>query len=85
MRECRYEIKEQYGLHARNAAALAMLCRKLKSETLVHCKGMTVDAKNPIELLGLGASKGDILKLIVTGEDEDRAMELWKDYCENNL
>lgn len=85
MRECHYVIKGKCGLHARNAAALAMVCRKLRCETLLFCRGIQVDAKNPVELLGLGAVEGDEVKLLVNGEDEDEVVKLWKEYCERNL
>ena len=71
MKRIDYVIAEPEGLHALPAAALVVKLQEYKSEITATCKGVTVDAKNPIGLLSLGARFGDLVVFEANGPDEN--------------
>src|SRR5262245_24828674 len=57
-----------HGLHARPAAILAGRARQHADTVNIGCRGLTVNAKSVLALLGLGAHHGDTLTITVRGE-----------------
>lgn len=71
------KLTNNYGLHARASTRLAQVARAYESDVRLSREEGTeeVDAKSILGLLTLGAEKGQSLKLRVSGEDAERAMQ----------
>ncbi|MEL7609678.1 MAG: HPr family phosphocarrier protein [Bacillota bacterium] len=61
------------GLHARPAANVMKAAKKHASKVQIINKEKTANAKSLVEILGLGANRGDEVVLICDGEDEEAA------------
>jgi phosphocarrier protein HPr len=67
-------IVNKLGLHARAAAKLVSLASSFKSDIDLSREGRTVNGKSIMGVMMLAASKGTLLKVKVTGSDENEAM-----------
>ncbi len=67
------EIQLKSGLHARPTTRLVQEAMKYTSEITLVKGERSVNAKSMMSVLSLGATKGDIIELEVSGEDEDQA------------
>lgn len=76
MLESTVKVVNQLGLHARAAAQLVRLAAKFKSRIRLERTDNAViaDAKSILSVLTLAASKGTVIKLIVEGDDEEKAL-----------
>ena len=69
----KYIVSDKQGLHATNAMSLSRAAAEYESRiTLTGTKG-TVDCKNVLALMSLGAGQGESLELTVEGPDEGQA------------
>jgi phosphocarrier protein len=68
------EIINKLGLHARAAAQLVRVANRFKAEIKIIKNNHTVDAKSIMGILLLAASKGTVLTLVASGEDEEKAI-----------
>ena len=75
MKEFRCIVENPIGIHARPAALIAQLCVGLRSSVTITCKDKSANANDVLQILSLGAKKGDILDVVVDGpnEEEDAA------------
>lgn len=72
-----FEIRNQYGIHARPAALFVKTASRFDSEILVEKDDNKVSGKSIMGLMTLEASKGSKLKITAEGEDaEDAIAEL---------
>lgn len=62
-------------LHARPAALLVQRAKGFTSEVKLEKDGNTVNAKSPMGVMRLGAGRGDAVKVIAEGPDEEEAAE----------
>ncbi len=85
MQEFFYTIKDEIGIHARPAGNLVKMLSDTKSGVTIECKGKTADAKKIFSLLSLAVKSGDRVKVTVTGEDENEAVEKIQKYLTENL
>ncbi|MEM9939346.1 MAG: HPr family phosphocarrier protein [Pseudomonadota bacterium] len=69
------EIVNRKGLHARASAKLANLALTLPAKITLSHEDETANARSIMDLLCLGAGKGDTVKLVVEGEDEQAALQ----------
>lgn len=69
------EIKNDIGLHSRYATSFVKKANEFKSMIQIIKEDDQADAKDILEILALGIVKGSKIKLIVSGTDEDTAME----------
>ena len=68
-----YSILSPQGIHARPATSLLRLTKKFKSVVSLQ-KGDTVIRLNSLlNILALGAKNGDLISVIIEGEDEAEA------------
>ena len=67
-------IINRLGLHARAAAQLVRLANEYPCKISLEKDGQIKDAKSVMEVLMLGATEGNTLKLIITGEKEKEAL-----------
>jgi phosphocarrier protein HPr len=63
-------IINKLGLHTRAAAKLVATAAKFESKIEITRNNNTIDAKSIMGVITLGAARGSILKLTVSGEDE---------------
>jgi phosphocarrier protein NPr len=63
-------IINKLGLHARATAKLVTLTSSFRSTIRISKGTKTVDAKNMMGILMLGAGKGTTLRLMIEGDDE---------------
>lgn len=73
MKEIIYVVNNSLGIHARPAALLAQCCINFKSAVTVTKDDLKADGDNVLQILALGAKKGDTLKVTIDGEDEEAA------------
>ncbi|HTN34276.1 MAG TPA: HPr family phosphocarrier protein [Marinobacter sp.] len=77
-------IINKLGLHARATAKLVATASKFESNVSISGKNREVNAKNIMQVMMLGASKGTKIELIADGHDEHEAIaalvELIDDY-----
>lgn len=86
MKEFKYKIKDDVGIHARPAGLLVKEAEKFSSEILIRFSDdKSADAKRLFALMGLGASKGDVITVSISGADEDAAATSIKAFLEENL
>ncbi len=75
MLEQEVTIINKLGLHARAAAKLVNTASAFGSEVLVSKDGQEVNGKSIMGVMMLAASKGTVVRLQVSGEDEQAAMQ----------
>jgi phosphocarrier protein HPr len=72
------EIVNVLGLHARASAKLTQLASQFESEVWLTRDQKRVNAKSIMGVMMLAASKGTVLELEVSGQDESDAMNAIK-------
>lgn len=73
MRSFVYVITDRVGIHARPAGMLVKEAQQYRSEILVSKGEKEADAKNLMQIMSLGAKRGDEISVTVSGEDEEEA------------
>jgi len=70
------------GLHARPASEVSKLCQSFSSDIKFIKEDENIEAnpKSTLSLLTLGASKGTVLKVEVSGEDEIEAYKALEEF-----
>lgn len=68
-------IKNEMGLHARAAALFVLTTNKFASDIFIEKNGDMINAKSIMGIMALGISQGSIITLIISGVDEEEAME----------
>ncbi|MCM1100225.1 MAG: HPr family phosphocarrier protein [Clostridium sp.] len=85
MKEFKYTITDNEGIHARPAGELVKLAKTFTAEVKVNKDGKEADCKKIFTLMGLGAKKGHELTFAITGEDEEAACEALQKFMRENL
>lgn len=67
------------GLHARPAALFVKEAKKFSAEIKVSHGGREVNAKSSLQILTIGAKKGDTIKILAEGDDAEQATEALSD------
>lgn len=75
MIQAEISVINKLGLHARATAKLITLTNTFVSSVKMSKGGKTVDAKNMMAVLMLGAGKGTVLNFSIEGDDETQAKE----------
>ena len=73
MKEISYVVNNTLGIHARPAALLAQCCVNFKSQVRIYLDEKIADGDNVLQILALGAKKGDTLRVDIDGDDEEVA------------
>jgi phosphotransferase system HPr (HPr) family protein len=55
------------------------LCLSFKSDIIISYGGIEANGKNITEVLALGAEKGDLLRVVISGSDEKEASSALED------
>lgn len=75
MKEIKYVIKDELGIHARPAGLLVKEASKFNCNILIKTKEKEVDAKKILRVMSLGVKQGEEVIITCDGEDEDQAIE----------
>lgn len=85
MKEFVFTVRDELGLHARPAGALAKEAKKFSSEIVIEKDGKSAGANRLIALMGLGIKRSDSITVRIEGEDEEKAESAIKEFLEKNL
>ncbi|MCM8786484.1 MAG: HPr family phosphocarrier protein [Candidatus Omnitrophica bacterium] len=77
-------VKNIHGLHARPAAIFVQIASKFDAKVLLSKDNEIVDGKSIIAILSLGINSGTKIRLIVDGEDAEKAFYELKNFLERN-
>ena len=70
-----YRLVNRLGLHARAAAQLVQTANRFQADVTVLKDGEEVNGKSIMGLLMLAAPMGSLLRVTVSGEDAEEAMQ----------
>ena len=85
MKTIEYTITDELGIHARPAGLLVKAAGKFQSDIKIASPKKEVDAKRFMGVMSMGAKQGDLLRLTITGADEDAAAEEMELFLKQNL
>ncbi len=68
-------VMNSTGLHARPATLLVKRASTYKSDVSIEFNGKKANIKSLIGVLSLGVIKGSAIRIIASGEDEEKAAE----------
>ena len=85
MKEFKYVITDEVGIHARPAGLLVQEAKKFTS-TIMFIKGeKSAKATSLMKLMGMGILKGDEITVQVEGDDEQAAAAAIQKFLAENL
>ena len=85
MKEFKYVIQDELGLHARPAGLLVKEAAKFKSKVTLSNGTKTVDAKRIMAVMSLGVKHGVEITMTFDGEDEEEAEAAVEKFLTENL
>jgi len=85
MKEVKYIIKDELGIHARPAGLLVKKCGEFACDIKIGRPDKMVDAKRVIGVMTLGMKCGDELTLTFDGADEEDAALAVEAFLKENL
>ncbi len=85
MKEFKYVITDELGIHARPAGFLVKEAAKFQSDIKIKKGEKEADAKRIFGIMGLAAKKGDEIVLTADGADEADAIVAIEEFLKANL
>lgn len=85
MKEVKHVIKDELGIHARPAGMLIKVASQYACSILIKKDGQEADAKRILGVMGLGAKKGDTIRLVCDGPGEEEAIKVLEGFLRENL
>ena len=85
MKEFKYVITDELGIHARPAGLLVKEAAKFQSDIKIKKGEKEADAKRIFGIMGLAAKKGDEIVLTADGADEAEAIAAIEEFLKANL
>lgn len=85
MKEFKYVVQDELGLHARPAGLLVKEAAKFKSAITLDCGVKKADAKRIMAVMSMGVKQGVEVTVTVEGEDEDAAFAAIETFFKENL
>lgn len=85
MKEFRYVITDEQGIHARPAGLFVKEAAACECKVTIRKDDKEVDAKRILGVMGLGVKKGQEILLKTDGADEEAAMEKLSAFLKENL
>jgi phosphocarrier protein len=70
-----FEIRNQYGIHARPAALFVKTTSRYDADVSVEKNGNVVSGKSIMGLLTLEASRGTVLRVTATGDGAEALLD----------
>lgn len=78
-------ILNHSGFHTRPASQFAKIANQFKSKVTLYKDHLEADGKNIMSMIALGVTKGNKIRLIVDGTDEEQAMQELCSLIENKF
>ena len=85
MKEFKYVVTDNEGIHARPAGELVKLVKGFESKITIEKDGKIVECRKLLALMGLGVKKGHEVTFTFDGADEDAAYEAVSKFMQENL
>ena len=85
MKEVKYVLTDPDGIHARPAGEFINLIKELGVSVTIRLGDKKADAGKIFEIMKLGAMRGDELKFLISGTDEEKASESIEAFLKDNL
>lgn len=85
MKEFKYTVRDQLGIHARPAGLLVKKASEFSSDITMFLGDKKGDAKGIMSLMMLGVKEGDDIVIRIKGEDEEIAEQELKNFLKENL
>lgn len=85
MKEFKYVVTDNDGIHARPAGELVKTVKGFQSAVTIEKDGKQVDCRKLLALMGLGVKKGHEVTFRFDGADEDAACEAVSAFMKENL
>ncbi len=78
-------IQNKLGLHTRAAAKLVDIAKKFESKIELIYRDRMVDCKSIMGVITLGAQKDNTVDVIITGNDEQEALQAIQKLIDNKF
>jgi len=78
-------IQDDCGIHARPAVQLTQAARQFKSKIEILVGEELADLDDVLQLMGLQIVKGDEIKVVIDGEDEEEACLFMQNFFRGNI
>lgn len=75
MKEFKYVIQDEQGIHARPAGELVKMANEFQSDIQMDKRGQKGNLKSIFGIMSLGVKQGDEITVTVDGSDEAAAVE----------
>ena len=86
MKEFKYTVTDELGIHARPAGLLAKLAKTFADTTVTITKdGTTVKASQLMKLMSLGVKQGNEVTVAADGPNQDEAIAAMEAFFKENL
>ena len=85
MKEFKYVIQDELGIHARPAGQMVKVAKAYSSKITVSVNGKSVEATKLMGLMGLGIQVGAEIHIQVEGSDETEACEAMEKFLKETL
>lgn len=85
VKEFKYTITDDAGIHARPAGLLAKEAEKYGADVKIRTSSKEADAKRLFAIMSLGVKKGDEITISANGEDEDKAIAAVAEFLKKTL
>jgi len=85
MKEFKYVITDEVGIHARPAGLLVKKAKEFTSTITISKGDKSAKATALMKLMGMGIKKGDEVTVQVEGDDEEAAAAAIEAFLKENL
>ncbi len=85
MKEFKYVITDEIGIHARPAGMLAKEAKGFSSKITLEANGKSAEVTKLMAVMSLGVKNGAEVTVKAEGDDEDAAIAKMKEFMEANL
>lgn len=85
MKEIKYTITDENGIHARPAGILVKKAKEFNSNIKITKVGKSADAKKLFNIMGLAVKQGDEIVITIDGDDETVASKELEKFLSENL
>lgn len=85
MKEFKYVITDEVGIHARPAGLLGKKAKEFTSTIIISKDDKSAKATALMKLMGMGIKKGDEVTVQAEGDDEEAAAAAIEAFLKENL
>lgn len=85
MKEFKYVISDEIGIHVRPAGMLAKEAKGFSSKITLEANGKSAEVTKLMAVMSLGVKNGAEVTVKAEGDDEDAAIAKMKEFMEANL